>query len=168
MELDPGLSFGTGQHPTTLFCLRQLVARRQRGKAQSFLDLGTGSGILAIAAAKLGYAPIEAVDIDAEAIRIARTNACANRVAALIHFRQEGVGKRGGKGHYNVVCANLTADVLREQRKWILAQLAHPGMLVLAGILEREFPEVRSSYEAAGLRLLTSRREREWHSGAFV
>ena len=80
VELDPGLSFGTGQHPTTLFCLRQLVARRLRGKAQSFLDLGTGSGILAIAAAKLGYAPIDAVDIDAEAIRIARTNACANRV----------------------------------------------------------------------------------------
>ena len=55
--LDPGLSFGTGRHPTTAFCLRQLVARRRRGEAQSCLDIGTGSGILAIAAAKLGYAP---------------------------------------------------------------------------------------------------------------
>ena len=55
--LDPGLSFGTGRHPTTAFCLRQLVARRRRAEAQSCLDIGTGSGILAIAAAKLGYAP---------------------------------------------------------------------------------------------------------------
>src|SRR5437867_3217477 len=67
--LDPGLSFGTGHHPTTAFCLRQLVARRTPGTPQSFLDLGTGSGILAIAAAKLGYGPIDALDLDPDALR---------------------------------------------------------------------------------------------------
>ncbi|MBU6402673.1 MAG: 50S ribosomal protein L11 methyltransferase, partial [Verrucomicrobia bacterium] len=62
--LDPGLSFGTGQHPTTAFCLRQLVAWRKRGGRQSLLDVGTGSGILAIAAAKLGYSPVQGWDND--------------------------------------------------------------------------------------------------------
>ena len=65
--LDPGLSFGTGQHPTTRFCLEQIVAVRKPGRAQSFLDLGTGSGILAIAAARLGYRPVAATDFDPEA-----------------------------------------------------------------------------------------------------
>src|SRR5205814_9828492 len=64
--LDPGLSFGTGQHPTTAFCLRQLATRRIPGQAQSFLDIGTGSGILAISAARLGYGPIRAIDSDSE------------------------------------------------------------------------------------------------------
>jgi ribosomal protein L11 methyltransferase len=64
--LDPGLSFGTGQHPTTSFCLNELVRGRKNGTAQSFLDIGTGSGILAIAAVKLGYAPVHAFDFDQE------------------------------------------------------------------------------------------------------
>src|SRR6266478_6025913 len=66
--LDPGLSFGTGQHPTTAFCLEQIVARRQIGGRQSFLDIGTGSGILAIAAARLGYRPVRAFDLDPAAV----------------------------------------------------------------------------------------------------
>ena len=74
--LDPGLSFGTGQHATTGFCLRELVKHRPRGgEARAFLDIGTGSGILAISAAKLGYAPVEAFDFDPEAVRVARENA---------------------------------------------------------------------------------------------
>jgi len=66
--LDPGLSFGTGQHPTTSFCLNELVHNRQSGTRQSFLDIGTGSGILAIAAAKLGYQPVRAFDFDPESV----------------------------------------------------------------------------------------------------
>src|ERR1051326_5781735 len=76
--LDPGLSFGTGQHPTTRFCLEQIVAFHSPNKPQSFLDLGTGSGILAIAAAKLGYRPVLALDVDPQAIRTARANARRN------------------------------------------------------------------------------------------
>src|SRR6266478_3187411 len=66
--LDPGLSFGTGQHPTTAFCLRQIVTRRRLGERQSFLDIGSGSGILAIAAVKLGYSSVRAIDSDVEAV----------------------------------------------------------------------------------------------------
>ena len=89
--LDPGLSFGTGQHPTTGFCLEQLAAWRSAGIPQSCLDLGTGSGILAIAAAKLGYAPVKALDVDPDAVRTACANARRNRVSARIRFQQQDV-----------------------------------------------------------------------------
>ena len=82
--LDPGLSFGTGHHPTTFFCLHQLARCRRPGVPQSFLDIGTGSGILAIAAAKLGYSPIEAFDHDPAAVRVSRENVKKNRVGS--HF----------------------------------------------------------------------------------
>jgi ribosomal protein L11 methyltransferase len=96
--LDPGLSFGTGRHPTTAFCLRQLVARRRSGALQSCLDIGTGSGILAIAAAKLGYAPVDAFDVDPESIRVARANARRNGVGALIRLRRQDLTKLPRRG----------------------------------------------------------------------
>ena len=80
--LDPGLSFGTGQHATTSFCLNEIVKLRRSSKASelSLLDGGTGSGILAIAAAKLGYKPVEAFDFDPVSVRVARANATSNGV----------------------------------------------------------------------------------------
>lgn len=168
--LDPGLSFGTGQHPTTAFCLRQLAMRRTPGKARSFLDIGTGSGILAIAAAKLGFAPVEALDFDPEAVRIACENARKNEVALGIRFRRQDVTKLPPQSarKYSVVCANLTADLLLSQRDRLLARLEANGTLVLAGILETEFRRVQQTYESAGLRLAASRTEKEWRSGAFT
>ena len=78
--LDPGLSFGTGQHPTTAFCLAEVARLVKNAPARSFLDIGTGSGILAIAAARLNYQPIWAFDFDPEAVRMARANAQTNQV----------------------------------------------------------------------------------------
>ena len=91
--LDPGLSFGTGQHPTTSFCLNELVHNHQSGTRQSFLDIGTGSGILAIAAAKLGYQPVRAFDFDSESIRVARENARKNRVDTKLKLTRGDVTK---------------------------------------------------------------------------
>jgi ribosomal protein L11 methyltransferase len=167
--LDPGLSFGTGQHPTTEFCLEQLVKQRNPGAAQSCLDVGTGSGILAIAAAKLGYRPVVAFDFDPEAVRVARANARANGVAGGIALRQMDVAQLRTKGApgYSIVCANLISSLLVRERKRLVAAVAPEGTLVLAGILAAEFQEVRASYEAIGFRLLASRTVREWRSGAF-
>lgn len=168
--LDPGLSFGTGQHPTTAFCLGQLVRRRKAGKPQSLLDAGTGSGILAIAAAKLGYAPVEAFDFDPDAVRIGRQNARRNRVAARIRLSRRDVTKlpsRSGR-KFSVVCANLTSNLLLSERGRLLARLESEGTLVLAGILETEFPRVQQAYESAGMRLAASQTRKEWRSGAFV
>lgn len=171
--LDPGLSFGTGQHPTTDFCLQQLVAHNQKLKTRSaqgsFLDIGTGSGILAIAAAKLGYTPVQAIDFDREAVRIARGNARKNGVSRKVNIRREDVTKmpRSSKKKYDLICANLISTLLVAERQRIVSRLSPGGRLVLAGILKNEFSSIRSAYEACGLGLVASRTEKEWRSGAF-
>ncbi len=167
--LDPGLSFGTGQHPTTLFCLQQLAACRRPGQRQSLLDLGSGSGILAIAAAQLGYLPIDALDFDLDAVRIARDNAVRNRLANKIRFRHQDLGKLplNSRHKYSVICANLIASLLVAERKRILRRLAPDGILIVAGILRRQFSEVRRAYETDGLKLQQSQTEQEWRSASF-
>ena len=168
--LDPGLSFGTGQHPTTAFCLEQLAGRRISGQQQSFLDIGTGSGILAIAAAKLGYKAVQAFDFDAGAVRVARANAIQNQVAKRIRiFRQDiaFLPLHGGV-KFDVICANLTSDLLVQQAKRIVRRLRPTGTLILAGILKIQFVQVHQTYTAAGLKLITTRQDKEWQSAAFA
>lgn len=168
--LDPGLSFGTGHHPTTAFCLRQLAARRRPRESQSLLDIGTGSGILAIAAAKLGFAPVDGFDSDPEAVRIASANARQNRVSNRIRFFRQDLTRLVSRRpkQYSVVCANLISNLLLAERERILARLQPAGVLVVAGILETEFTRVQRAYETAGLRLKASQTQRHWRSGAFA
>ena len=168
--LDPGLSFGTGQHPTTAFCLRELVKHRPvGGSSRSFLDLGTGSGILAIAAAKLGYMPVRAIEYDPEAVAIARRNAHQNSVLRTMTLLQGDVTKLSVRpqSKHDVVCANLISSLLLQEQRRILAQVTETGCLVLAGILKEEFPTVQSAYEKAGCCLIAKRAQREWCSGTF-
>ena len=176
--LDPGLSFGTGQHPTTEYCLRELVAYRKPATKQALLDIGTGSGILAIGAARLGYGPIGAFDFDPEALRVARANARRNRVLDRIHFFEQDVTKlsqtaKNGMSalqrvKFSVICANLISNLLISARDRILARLAPDGVIVVAGILKGEFGTVQRAYEEAGLRLIASRAQKEWRSGSYA
>ncbi|HAV65176.1 MAG TPA: hypothetical protein DCY13_22745 [Verrucomicrobiales bacterium] len=168
VTLDPGLSFGTGQHPTTRFCLEQLAKARPRGTSRSFLDIGTGSGILAIAAAKLGYDPVEAFDFDPDAVRIAQTNAQLNKVGKIRPARRDLTRlPLHPRNRFDVICANLTHDLLRSERSRIVNRLKPEGTLILAGILASQFAEVERDYCALGLRGLAKRTEGEWTSGAF-
>lgn len=194
--LDPGLSFGTGHHATTGFCLKQIVAVKvgaglgsrsgARGETRasararnpdpnpapplSFLDIGTGSGILAIAAAKLGYAPVRCFDFDPESVRVARENAAQNGVAHLVKPVRHDLTKlpAASATRYDVVCANLIYDLLIAERERILARLRPDGVLVLAGILETQFARVNRAYQQAGMQLVATEVEKEWQSGAFV
>ena len=168
--LDPGLSFGTGQHPTTAFCLKELVSRRKPGQRQSMLDLGTGSGILAIAAARVGYAPVLALEFDPDALRIAQENARRNCVFQKLSFAQQDVAKMPitSPTRYSLVCANLISSLLISERTRLVARLAPGGALVLAGILKTEFPGVEKAYREAGLRLVKSQAQGEWRSGSFT
>ena len=168
--LDPGLSFGTGQHPTTEFCLRQLVRCRRRGQAQAFLDIGTGSGILAIAAAKLGYAPVEAFDFDPESVRVARQNAKQNRILNRLRIHRADLTKLPSRSRerYDFICANLISTLLLAECGRIAGRLRRGGVLVLAGILKSEFVQVQKAYERFGLQFMGGRCDKEWHSGAFV
>jgi ribosomal protein L11 methyltransferase len=165
--IDPGLSFGTGQHPTTRFCLEQLAAARNPDLQQSFLDVGTGSGILAIAAAKLGYAPVRGLDFDPAAVRVAKENARKNHVRIGIK-RADITEVPVGSTRYDVVCANLTADLL-ETCAAKLQQLAKPGgLLVLAGILRTQIKRVRARFEKRGFRIVRQHAEKEWQSLALA
>ncbi len=165
--LDPGLSFGTGHHATTAFCLAQVATRREDARPQSLLDVGCGSGILAIAAAKLGYAPVVAFDFDPEAVRVAKENAAVNHVALKLAQQDLTKMPRRSAEKFDVVCANLMYDLLIQERDRILARLAPGGTLVLAGILRTQFAKVQTAFEVAGLRLVASRAAKEWRSGAF-
>ena len=167
--LDPGLSFGTGQHPTTAFCLHEIVRLAEPGVPRSFLDVGTGSGILAIAAAKLGYAPVVAIDFDPECVRVAEANARRNRVQHRISLARGDVTRlplRPAR-QFDLVCANLISTLLIAERRRIVSQLKPGGTLVLAGILAEEFPQVVRAYAEFKLRLQFNLTENEWCSGAF-
>lgn len=167
--LDPGLSFGTGQHPTTLFCLRKIAGYKASTRRPSLLDIGTGSGILAIAAAKLGFSPVRAIDFDPEAVRIARANARKNHVSGKIQITRGDVCrlKTNRKNRFDVICANLISTLLIAEQKKIVAQLNPGGWLLLAGILKKEFTEVQRAYAKCGLKLISARTEKEWRSGLF-
>ena len=167
--LDPGLSFGTGQHPTTSFCLNQLVGHHKNGAGQSFLDIGTGSGILAISSAKLGYQPVHAFDFDPEAVRVAKENARKNRVDSKIKLTRGDITKLPLKParQYDLVCANLISNLLISEKRRIVNRLKPDGILVLAGILAAEFGDVERAFVALNLKLTASRVENEWCSGSF-
>jgi ribosomal protein L11 methyltransferase len=144
------------------------VATSDRSRA--FLDVGTGSGILAIAAAKLGYTPVHAFDYDPQSVRVAKANARTNHVARQIKLTRADLTKlpRRSANQYDVVCANLLADLLIAERDRLLARVKPDGVLVVAGILKGEFREVQSAYEAAGWALVASKAQKEWRSGTFV
>ena len=168
--LDPGLSFGTGHHATTSLCIEQLAAARRTGTCQSFLDIGTGSGILAIAAAKLGYSPIAAFDYDPESIRVSRQNVKKNRVQNRVRPRRQDLTRLPAQTNrrWDVICANLMADLLASQAEKIRARLPPGGRLIVAGILRSEFRHIRDIFVTLGLTLAENRVEREWQSGSFL
>jgi len=167
--LDPGLSFGTGQHPTTSFCLGEIARCHKGDMTQSFLDIGTGSGILAIAAAKLGYQPVQAFDFDPESVRVAKANARKNRVENKVKLTRGDVTKLPLKParQFDLVCANLISTLLIAEKRRIVNRLKRGGTLVLAGILAAEFAEVEQAFAGLKLKLVASRVENEWCSGAF-
>ncbi len=170
ITLDPGLSFGTGHHPTTACCIEEIVRLTSEVKGASMLDIGTGSGLLAIAAVKLGCSPVEAFDFDPESIRVAGENLGINGVTGAVALRQMDVKRLPLRPRrtFDLVCANLLAVLLVEEAGRITAQVRPGGRLVVAGILQRQFGEVRQAFEAQGCKLLRSKREKEWRSGTLM
>lgn len=136
IRIEPGMAFGTGTHETTRLCLAAMQSYFEGG---SFLDVGTGAGILAIAAAVCAPgAHIEACDIDADAIEIARENAAANGVSDRINFRVGSVDQQTSSADF--ICANLTADVIAKLLPTLVALSC--GRLVLSGILETQSDDI--------------------------
>lgn len=139
IELDPGLAFGTGSHPTTHLCLAWLEAELPAGT--TVLDYGCGSGILAIAARKLGAGPTQAVDIDAQAVQSTVFNAEVNKVEL-----QAMLPDALADGTFEVVVANILSNPLKVLAPMLAGRVAAGGHLVLSGVLERQAEEVAAAY----------------------
>ncbi len=139
LRLDPGLAFGTGTHPTTRMCLRWIAEHPPSG--QRVLDYGCGSGILAIGAAMLGAASVDAVDIDPDAVTAAHANALANHVQLNLGMPEVATGV------YPLVVANILAAPLKVLAPLLCSHVARDGSLLLAGILERQTEEIKAAYQ---------------------
>ena len=137
--LDPGMAFGTGSHPTTRLCLEWL--ERTVATGDTLLDYGCGSGILAIAAAKLGAASVAGVDIDPQAVEAANANAERNGVVARFADSAEALA-----GEYDVVVANILSNPLRVLAPAICAHVRSGGRLALSGILREQADEIIAVY----------------------
>ena len=163
IELDPGMAFGTGYHPTTALCLEALEEVVAPGV--TVVDVGTGSGILAIAAALLGAGSVVAVDIDPQAVEAARQNCRRNGVDDRVWVAAGSAGSArallAGR-RAQVVVANILADVIAEMAVDLHSLLVPGGTLVASGIIDHASESVRTSLAAAGFTLLDERARGEW------
>jgi len=156
IRIEPGMAFGTGTHETTRLCLQAIQKHFSGG---SFLDVGTGTGILAIAAAKLHpEARVEAFDTDAEAIAIARDNAGANQVLDQINFHVGSIDDAIASA--DLVCANLTADAILPRLRTLVSLTC--GKLILSGILDTQVEVVQAGLRDCGISDFEVAQDGEW------
>jgi ribosomal protein L11 methyltransferase len=164
LVLDPGMAFGTGQHETTRMCLEALERTVRPG--MRVLDLGCGSGILGIAAAKLGAAEVLAVDIDVNCVRVTEENARANGVERIIGAAQGSMGLAwpfdAPAGAFDVVVANIIARVVIEHASSLVAALKAGGRLIVSGVIGDRAREVTEAIRAAGARIDVVRPMGDW------
>lgn len=167
--IDPGMAFGTAEHATTRGALRLLERAVRPGHV--VLDMGTGTGLLAIAAACLGADHVVAVDRQREAVEAARANVFANGVAERVEVREATIDAASlsalGPGGFDIVVANVISSVLVPLLPAFRASLSAGGALILAGILAAEAETVTIAAAAAGLGLDSAEQEDEWWAAAF-
>ena len=157
--LDPGLAFGTGGHETTNLCLEVLDERVRGG--ERVLDIGTGSGILAIAALKLGAAVAEGVDIDPVAVRTAGENATLNGVADKLTVLVGDLSDKAS-GKYDIITANIVANAIMALAPAVPGLMADDAVFIASGIIDSRKDEVIAALKAAGLAVLEVKEKRGW------
>jgi ribosomal protein L11 methyltransferase len=169
--IHPGMAFGTGQHATTLGCLEALESLASPPPARA-LDVGTGTGVLAIALAKLGVRKVVGLDLDPQAITAARgnvrRNAIAGRVALACRGLEDAVPVPAAGRGYPLVVANLYVDALVELAPVVAARVAAGGHLVTSGVLRSQQGRVRAAYGAPDWKLVSAKRRGAWVTSIFL
>ena len=160
IDITPGMAFGTGTHATTILCIQALEESLKK-RGLSVLDVGTGSGILSIIAAKLGAQEVWGIDVDGVAVENARENLEKNHVSDIVKIRKGSIALLHRK--FNVVIANIDLKSLRKMRNPLLGRLKHRGSLILSGILEEDKERIRRHYLETGLlRWIKETQKGEW------
>jgi len=162
IALDPGMAFGTGSHPSTQLCLQALERRLQPG--QDVLDLGTGSGILAIAAAKLGARQILALDTDRIALQACHENARANGVVPQIKTQHGSLeAAQARQQHYHLLLVNILAPIIVEMLEQGLGNLLYPNAIaIFSGIIDSQEETVTQALQRAGLQQMERQQQGDW------
>lgn len=167
--MEPGMSFGTGEHETTQACLQLLDQLQGEFPAAAVLDIGCGTGVLAIAAAMLGFPRVLAIDNDPAAVRVTLANAALNGVGERVSARAADVQTWRPEAAYDLVLANLLAGLLIENAGRVSAPLADgpDSRLVLSGILTAQYAEVRAAYERLAFQEVRALVLNDWTTGCF-
>jgi ribosomal protein L11 methyltransferase len=162
ITIEPGMAFGTGAHATTRGCLEfiERAVTALGGARFSALDVGSGSGILAIALAKLGAKRVWAVDNDPVALRVARENLRRNGVQQNVYLSRKELSRI--RGSFPVVVANLTAQTILDLATALEKKVTPKGLLILSGILRKKADDVRLCFASACFRVVARKREKEW------
>lgn len=166
IDIDPGMAFGTGGHATTKMCLKSILRLAKGGhlpKGPSILDVGTGTGVLAIAAVKLGFKKAVGTDIDKVALKVARKNAALNRTKLSLSAKD--LSKVPGR--FDLVAANILAGELKKLSSSLNDRITPGGFLILSGILESESESVEAVFRALGLQKAFFLNEKEWVALVF-
>lgn len=165
LDLDPGQAFGTGDHPTTRMCL-ELVEKYAPG-VDGVADIGCGSGILAVAALKLGATGVVAGDIDPVSVEATRENLARNGVAADQVVVGKGFDALPDHDTYNLVLSNIISAALIALTPDVARRVRPQGVWIMSGIIQANWPDVRTAAERAGFTLEDHREEGEWVAAAF-
>ncbi len=150
IRLVPGMAFGTGEHETTRLCAAAVEQRVARGSR--WLDLGTGTGLLAIVAARCGASRVLAVDVDPEAAEVASRVVAANAAGDVVEVRSGSIAEAGGE-RFDGIVANIQSSFFIASAAALASALAEGGVLVASGFLDEDVPEVTSALGASGMRV---------------
>ncbi len=161
ISLDPGAAFGTGSHATTSLCLE--VLERNVTPQKTVLDIGTGSGILAIAACLLGAKSAVGVDIDEQSVKTAVSNAAINNVDSKVRFEVDDLAEKIS-GKYDIVCANIVADVVIRLFAGVKNYISEGGILIVSGIIDMRALDVEKAALEHGFVITESLTREEWHA----
>jgi ribosomal protein L11 methyltransferase len=160
IELDPGMAFGTGLHPTTRMCMAAIEERLAPNA--TMLDVGCGSGILSITAAKLGARKIRALDLDPIAVETTARNVAINRADSIVRVEHRSIDADRDCNQFDLVCINILAEIVCDLAPMVANALRAGGIVIASGILDFKADDVRDAFAECGIDVIEKKQEEDW------